>query len=160
MNIIAIIGAKYLFILSPIIALVYWWRSDKAVRKSLAIFGILTLPLAYIVAKIASHFYYDPRPFIVTGIAPLIQHAADNGFPSDHTLLVAAIAAVMTYFNRKWAIWLWIITILVAWARMYVGVHHTVDVTGSIIISILSAGVVYLLGKNKLTNPNHESREQ
>ncbi|MBX4198719.1 undecaprenyl-diphosphatase [Candidatus Parcubacteria bacterium] len=157
MNTIAIFCAKYLFIASALIVGIYWLRADRKIKKSLAIFGIITLPLAYMVAKIASHFYYDPRPFVVSGIAPLIQHAADNGFPSDHTLLVAALAAVMTYFDRKWAIWLWIITLAVASARVYVGVHHTLDVSASILISLLSAAVVYLLGKNKL---KHDARNQ
>src|SRR5437762_375316 len=112
MNTFFILGAKYLWVAAPLIALYAFYKSKR--KKQMAWFGIFTLPLAYILAKIAGHFYYDPRPFVSDGITPLIQHAADNGFPSDHVLIVSAIASLMLFFDKRAAVWLWIITVLVA----------------------------------------------
>lgn len=68
---------------------------------------------------------------------PIIDHDTENGFPSDHVLLVSCVAAVITVFNSKIAIPLWIIAILVAISRVYVGVHHYIDVFVSIMIAII-----------------------
>ncbi|MBX4195554.1 phosphatase PAP2 family protein [Candidatus Parcubacteria bacterium] len=112
-------------------------------------FGIFLFPISLIIAKVANHIINNPRPFVVENFTPLISHAADNGFPSDHVLLVSALAAVVTPFSRKWSLVLWFITIFVAISRVETGVHHAADVIGSIIISILVAGMIYFFSKNK-----------
>ena len=99
------------------------------------IFAVLLLPLSYIAAKIISHFYFDPRPFVVGNFTPLIPHAADNGFPSDHTLLGAAIAFAIFRFNKKLGLLLLFFAILVGFSRVLAGVHHASDIAGSIVIA-------------------------
>lgn len=146
MNTLAIICAKYLWILPILIGALYLWKNRDNWKPAVT-FGAFVLPISYIVAKILGHFFYNARPFVVENFQPLIAHADDNGFPSDHTLIAAAIAATVTFFDKKWAIWLWIITLLVAWGRVFTGVHHTMDVAGSIVISLVVAQVVYLFGK-------------
>lgn len=144
MNTIYIIGAKYLFIL-PIILGAWWlWKLPRNDRKWAAIFGLLTCVLAYVSAKVAGHFYYDPRPFVTGSFTPLIPHAADNGFPSDHALLVSAIASVVTFIDLRKSIWFWLLAIAVAVSRVGVGVHHPVDVTASAAIAAVSAYIVHL----------------
>lgn len=141
MDSLYIFGAKYLWILSVLVAGYYFWQSEK--KTNLLRLGVLALPLAFIIAKILNHFYNNPRPFVVEGFTPLIQHVADNGFPSDHVLLVATIASVVLVFDKRFGIALWLITLLVAISRVLVGVHHTIDVLGSIGISMIAVGVVY-----------------
>src|SRR5205085_658414 len=36
-----------------------------------------------------------PRPFVALGIVPLVPHAADSSFPSDHTLVGVALVGVL-----------------------------------------------------------------
>lgn len=143
MNTLYIFGAKYLFILSPLLGLFWFYKLPKEKRGKALVFGILTLPLAFIIAKIASHFYMNPRPFVVDNFTPLIPHAPDNGFPSDHTLLVAAVASVVTFLDIRKSLWFWIIAIAVAISRVAVGVHHPIDVTASAIIAAASGYVVH-----------------
>jgi len=145
MDTLFIFGAKYLFILSLILGALYFFRAPKETRREIFIFGIFILPLAFLMAKSAGYFYMNPRPFVVGDFTPLIPHVADNGFPSDHTLLVASVAGLFSLFNRRMALSLWIIVLLVGVSRIYVGVHHTVDILASIGIAILSTYVVYVL---------------
>ena len=66
--------------------------------------GVISLPLTYVLGVIARSLYFNPRPFMVSGVEPLISHAADNGFPSDHTLLLASIASLVfiaVYFVQR-----------------------------------------------------------
>ena len=141
MDIFIIFVAKYLLFVSTAIALVYFLKQPRQKQKEILVFAAILLPLSYIVAKILSHFYFDPRPFVLGYFVPLIPHAADNGFPSDHTLLGAAIAFAVFQFNKKLGILLLFLAILVGAARVLAGVHHFTDIAGSIII----VGLVYSL---------------
>ncbi|MBX4206346.1 phosphatase PAP2 family protein [Candidatus Parcubacteria bacterium] len=134
MDTLTILTAKYLIILSPLLAMYALYKAPVEKRREIVIFGAITLPLAYVLALIARHFWYDPRPFVVSGVTPLIPHAADNGFPSDHVLSAAALAAVVGYFNRKLAAILWLIAFTIGVARVAAGVHHAIDILGSIVV--------------------------
>lgn len=155
-NSLEIFGAEKLFVLAPLIALWVFYKSDKETRKHMLIFAFFSLPLTFILGEIARKLYFDPRPFVVGGYNPLISHAPDNGFPSDHTLLLAAISSTISLFDKRFALALWIITILVALSRIYVGVHHFVDVLASISIAVLASLVVYgVLRWRKSAEPNN-----
>jgi len=102
--------------------------------------------IGYVLSKIGNSTISSPRPFIVTGHPALIPSATDNGFPSDHTLLVATLAAVVTIANWRAGLVFWALALVVGFARMYAGVHHFVDVAGSLIIVGISTGI-YLLAR-------------
>jgi len=140
MNLIIIFIAKYLVFISAAIAIAFFLKQSRQKQKETLVFAVILLPLSYILAKIVSHFYFDPRPFVIGHFTPLISHAADNGFPSDHTLLGAAIAFVIFHFNKKLGLWLLLFSVLMGFSRVLAGVHHTVDIVGSILI----VGLVYL----------------
>lgn len=144
-NFLFIFSAKYLYAVIIAVAIFYFLRQSSATRKQMIILGILVLPITYVAAKILGHFYYDPRPFVQHNFTPLIPHEPNNGFPSNHTLLSAAISAVVYPFSRKTSIILWIMTALVGISRVYVGVHHFIDICGSVIISITVTWLIYKL---------------
>lgn len=60
-----------------------------------AIGGLFTV----LVVKIAGTLHYERRPFVVRHLQPLLPHAADNAFPSDH--LAAAGLAVAYLWPRS-----------------------------------------------------------
>lgn len=145
MNTIITLGAEYFYIPVALVALYFLWTEGKIKRKSIIIFAIISLPLTLAIARVAGHFYYDPRPFMVGNFTPLVPHAADNGFPSDHALLVSAIAALVFVFNRKNGIIMGILALLVGYFRVASGVHHWIDIAGSFLISAFTAAIVYLI---------------
>lgn len=124
-------------------------KNSLEAGKKLALFSAFTLPLSYILGVIARSLWYNPRPFVVKGIQPLIEHIPDNGFPSDHTLLFATLATIAYYFNKKASIVLWAITILVGIHRMLGQVHHLIDILGSIVIALISARFVHFVLKRQ-----------
>ena len=132
---LAIFGATYLFVLPLIVAGIYVYNLEQKMRRKLCILGFVSFPLIFLVALIARHLYDDPRPFVAQHFTPLIPHDPDNGFPSDHTLIVAAIAAVITTHNRRIGATLWGVVLLVGLSRVYVGVHHFIDITASMVIA-------------------------
>lgn len=149
MDLLFIFGAKYLLILSLIIGAWWFLKLPRIQKKDALIFGSLTLALSFIFGKIASMLYYNSRPFVIDHFSPLIDHIADNGFPSDHMLLVSAIAAVVSFYNKRIGFTLWILAILVGISRVFVGVHHFIDIFGSLIIAIISSFIIYFALKKK-----------
>lgn len=143
MDSIIIFGAKYLYLAVVILALFYLLILPKKESSRVIVAALIALPLSYLVAKGLSALYYDPRPFVVGQFVPLIPHAPDNGFPSDHTLFVSAIAAVIFAFERRLGLALFVVAALVGWSRVGAGVHHLTDILGSMIIaSVVTWGVV------------------
>jgi undecaprenyl-diphosphatase len=148
MNSIIIFGAKYLFIFVVVLAFIYFVQLDRQRKKQYIIFALITLPVTYIVAKVLGHFIYNPRPFISSGVQPLISHAADNGFPSDHTLFVSSLAVITYVFNKRGGIVLGVLAVLVGISRVLAGVHHGADVVGAAVIAIVVAIIIRkFLGK-------------
>jgi len=146
-----IFGAKYLYVAIVAVGLIYFSKQTKDRRREIAVLGMIALPAMYVIAKIVGLFYYSTLPFVEGDFEPLIPHEADNGFPSDHTLLSAGISSIFYFFNKKLSAVLWVMTIVVGVSRMYAGVHHSIDVVGSIVIAIVVTVLVYglILGWKK-----------
>ncbi len=138
-----IFSAQYLFILPILILGVYFFTRGWPSQKRMAFFAIPAGLLTYLLGLIGTYLYYDPRPFVVGHFTPLISHIPDNGFPSDHTLLVSSLAAVGMYWNKWLGIVLWAIALLVAVSRIYVGLHHPIDVLASMAFAIIGVSVTY-----------------
>ncbi|HWY79170.1 MAG TPA: phosphatase PAP2 family protein [Candidatus Sulfotelmatobacter sp.] len=154
MNTIIIICANYLYLLSIILSLFILWKTTKKVRISIITLSVLSLPLAFILAKVAGYFIYDPRPFVTEHIKPLIAHTADNGFPSDHTLLTMTIASIIFAYHKKLGITLFAISLLTGTARILAHVHHLFDIIGATAIAIVATTVIFLIKKTFLRKNN------
>ena len=158
MNLLIIIGAKYLYLTVVAIAVGYFLFLPREKQKRMALFAAAVLATAYLLAMLLGQLFYNPRPFVSDGITPLIPHAADNGFPSDHVLLTAAIASVLYVFNHKLGIAVFIIAFLVGASRVFAGIHHWTDIFGSLIIAMLAGMIVYKVSK-KYPSQHHNVHE-
>ena len=107
------------------------------------VFALPALILSYLIGLAGNHLYFDSRPFVVGNYVPLIPHTPDNGFPSDHTLLVSTLAAIGLYWSARLGAMLWVLAVTVAIARVYVGLHHPIDVFGSAVIALGAVSAVY-----------------
>ncbi|MDO8582956.1 MAG: phosphatase PAP2 family protein [bacterium] len=135
-----IFSAKYLYLLIILITFLYFVKL-KISKKKILIFSGIVLSAIFVVSQIASKLYYNPRPFVVKHFTPLIYHAANNGFPSDHSLISFAFASIAFVLNRKLGLILFALAFLVGLSRIYVGVHFPIDVLGSFLISVIVAGI-------------------
>jgi undecaprenyl-diphosphatase len=143
-----IAAAQYLFLLPVAILALYFFRQPSDAKRRMAIFAGPSLLLTYLAGLLGNRLYLDPRPFVIGHFTPLIPHTPDNGFPSDHTLLVASLAALGCYWNATLGVALWVLAAVVAVARVAVGLHHPIDVIGSIVIAVVVTSGVYLFLKH------------
>ena len=130
--------AKYLCLFEIVIVAIYFFLQTRSRQKSIIVLSAIFLPSSYIIAQVVAAFYFDPRPFVIGHFTPLILHAPDNGFPSDHMLLTSAIASILFVYNKKIGALAWLIAIVVGISRVYAGIHHLTDIVGSAVIVIVS----------------------
>ncbi len=142
---LSIFAANYLWYAIMGIAVVYFLMQSRPRQKRMLIFAALVLPLVYIVSLIGGALYDDPRPFVAGHFTPLIPHKPSNGFPSDHVLWSAATAAIIFPNNKYLSLILWLLAVLVGASRVYVGVHHPIDILGSIAMAVVVTSIVYLI---------------
>lgn len=138
MTTLIIFAANYLYLVIIAIALIAVFASEKTVRASIFRLTAIALPLAFLIGKIFNYIYYNPRPFVVEHIQPLIPHAANNGFPSDHTLLTMTIAGIVFIYHKRLGLILAILALTIGISRVLAKVHHPIDILGSIVIAVIS----------------------
>ncbi len=138
MDLLVIFTARYLIILLPLVLLQILWTLPQKERVRFATLIIFSVALAYMFAKIGSHFYDNPRPFVVGSFDPLVPHGVDNGFPSMHTLFATTVAALLFTRRRTWGFALLVVAILIGVARVLAGVHHGIDVIAGFTIALIA----------------------
>jgi undecaprenyl-diphosphatase len=141
MHELIIIVAKYFVILPLLIVLLIGARLPRRQQLELLCLLVGGGILSLLLARLSSHLYYDPRPFVAGHFRPLVPHSTDNGFPSDHTLISAFLAYVALRYSKKLGWAAAALAIAIGGARVAAGVHHIDDVLGSFII----AGIGYWL---------------
>jgi membrane-associated phospholipid phosphatase len=128
------------------------WFRPRGVRCLAAIalgaVGVL------VTGKVCAHVAFVPRPFVEYGFTPLYPHDADSSFPST---LTAYFAVTVIPVLRTWRAVGWIlvgVTVEVALACVYVGVHFGSDVLAGAALG-LALGLVswWLLGWRWLRVP-------
>lgn len=113
----------------------FWLRGDYQIKKQILKAFIFT-SIAIFISQRISHIYYHPRPFVMDVGRTLIYHSPNGSFPSDHMLIFSSIA--FSYFfstYRKLGIFLIMMAWLVAWSRIYVGVHFPLDMLGAFVLA-------------------------
>jgi membrane-associated phospholipid phosphatase len=74
----------------------------------------------------------------------LLHCASDSSFPSDHAMIAGAFAAGLLLLNRRIGTAALVLALLLAFARIYVGVHYPSDVAGGLAIGA-AIGVLVVL---------------
>ena len=113
----------------------FWLRGNYDIKKQILKAFIFT-SMAILISQCISHVYYHPRPFVMEVGRTLIYHAPNGSFPSDHMLIFSSIAfSYLFSAQRKLGIFLLIMAWLVAWSRVYLGVHFPLDMLGAFLLA-------------------------
>ena len=107
------------------------WFFVTLVAMTLAADGLSLLLRQWIGRDRPPLVYPDPRPLVG------VPHS--GAFPSGHAAAAFAAATVIAYASRRLAVPAYILAALVAWSRVYVGVHWPLDVIGGAVLGVLVA---------------------
>lgn len=134
-ELVCFIAHDLVYIFCAIFALAWLFGNQdcKTGIVKATLFTAITLGLSEILSAVLN----TPRPFVMDVGRTLIEHAATGSFPSNHMSIFSGIAFAY-YFSPQRAlgqVLIWI-AILVAWSRVYVGVHFPIDMLGAFFLAL------------------------
>lgn len=135
-------GAIWIVLAVILILLKKYRRYGYMLMIALILCGVVgNLTLKPLIARIRP---FDVRPLLQS---LLIAEPKDFSFPSGHTMASFASSIVIYYMNKKAGILALILSILIAFSRLYLYVHYPSDVFAGIIIGSLIGYVSIRLHK-------------
>ncbi|WP_454692175.1 hypothetical protein [Achromobacter aloeverae] len=96
--------------------------------------------LGHYVEVLCNQFAYHDRPFAAGYGSALIKHSANNSMPSSHVTFVWTLAALYG-MKKHWrlAAVFGCLGLVLAWARIFTGLHWPLDMAGSAATALASS---------------------
>ncbi len=125
------------------------WK-DKKIKINELILYFAGSTIAYGITFILKHSISAPRPFKSLENINLLLDRKDifQSFPSGHTTLAFAFAISIFLYNKKWGLLALFFAILIAFGRIFTGVHFPLDVICGALIGLLVNIISYIILKN------------
>jgi undecaprenyl-diphosphatase len=99
--------------------------------------GVLTADMLALALKLAAG---RDRPYIADPTQePLVGTPLDLSFPSGHAATSFAGATLLAWYVPRLALPLYALAALVAWSRVYVGVHYPIDILIGAVLGVVVA---------------------
>jgi len=126
--------------------------------KKVAVLGLAALFVANVAVYFLKIIIAEPRPFLVLpNVDQLVAENEIYSFPSGHTassFAVMVVIGLMYKLNLKGKTYRLIYPLLafasvIAFSRVYIGVHYPLDVVVGALIGVLSALLVLIFEDNK-----------
>jgi undecaprenyl-diphosphatase len=133
----------------PVWGIVIVWLAWKGGKQGRIVL-ILVIPLILLSDQLSSSilkpFFARIRPCNVLENVHLLENKSKAfSFPSSHAVNFFAIATYFGYFYRKYVWWFLLVAAMVAYSRVYVGVHYPFDVlAGAIVGTTCAFTLIYL----------------
>ena len=139
-----------------VLSIIVFWCIDKRCGYFMLSLGFL----GTVINQFLKILFRIPRPWVLDpSFEPVESAVADAGgfsFPSGHTQNVfATFGGVFAWTKKTWLkIVCAVMIVLVAFSRMYLGVHTPLDVGVSVVIGVLLLLVLYPLFRDLEAHPN------
>lgn len=125
---VVIFIAKYTVLILAVVFLAYGLSGQRD-KRIMLISSILAFFLASMMGRLLGLLHYNEQPFhVLEGVSQLVEHAIDNSFPSDHTMLFFSVAVSFFLYKAAWRYAWLMLAVLVGLSRIVVGVHYPFDV--------------------------------
>ena len=150
MSVVTAFGGETVFMLAAMAA---YWCYDKR-------FGYYIMSTGFIGTVLNQFFkliFHVPRPWVLDGRFTIVESAREGAtgysFPSGHTQNAVTVFGTTARWTRRPAIRIaaLILIVLVAFSRMYLGVHTPADVLFSLALGAALTLVLYPLFRTEKT---------
>ena len=146
--------AEYFFV--ALLALLFLARGKWASRNARhgVIAAGLSAALALGIAHVISSLWDRPRPYVAHATVShlFVTASGDPSFPSDHATAAFAIAVSILLRSRRIGLLALAMAVVLAVARVAVGVHYPSDVVGG---ALIGTSVALLLWIPPVRRPLH-----
>ncbi len=124
----------------------------KPQTRPLGIYGLLALIIGALLCNaLLKPLIGRVRPYqVIDGLLPLLPPLNDASFPSGHTTAAFAAAFAWRKLPPKWTIIIFSLAILMAFSRLYLGVHYPSDILGGIALGLIAAMLSHFIGQKIL----------
>ncbi|MDP3495645.1 MAG: undecaprenyl-diphosphatase [Hyphomonadaceae bacterium] len=147
-RLLGVAAAELLFWLVPIALLIGWIFGGRRLRHALLVAGIAASAGLFLNQALGL-VWPHPRPFVIGLGRQLIAHQPDPSFPSDHLTVVWAVAFSLLGASgtaRRIGVAAALLGLIIAWGRIYVGVHFPFDMLGSAAVGCLVSVLTWIIG--------------
>jgi undecaprenyl-diphosphatase len=123
-----------IFLIIAAISALYWRRPAifMYVLLGTLLADVLSLVIRYAVGR-------DRPPIDYPDPAPLVRLPDNPSFPSGHAATSFAAAALLSWLTPLPKVALFLLAGLIAFSRVYVGVHYPLDVIGGALLGLAVA---------------------
>jgi membrane-associated phospholipid phosphatase len=140
--------ATYGVVLFAALLLWSWWLA-RGRRDLAALTAALWAPVGMLIAvgvnQPVGNAVHEPRPYTsLAHVEVLVARSSDFSFPSDHAVMAGAVAAGVWLVSRRLGLLTAAAALLLAFSRVYVGVHYPGDVVAGLFLGALVTVLGYL----------------
>ena len=138
------------FLLPLVIAGLLIFDRKNALR--VIVVSIIAILFGGIIVHILKELVQRPRPLAESLFEAININVCgrklcgENSFPSGHSQIAFSIAAVLSGYYKKWLLF-YLLAFLVAFSRVYIGVHYPFDIIAGSMIGYLSAKLVLAISQ-------------
>lgn len=144
--------AKYGLGVFAILMLIAWWyarRQPDRVMASALLAPVLAV-LAFVINQPVAGAVGEQRPYNkIPNVLVLLVRGHDWSFPSDHAILAGAVTLTLFYVSNRLGFISLAFALIMAFARVYVGVHYPQDV----VVGLIEGAAIAALLRFVLISP-------
>jgi undecaprenyl-diphosphatase len=132
------------------IILLVWllWKGGRNGRIAFVLLIITIICADQLSSSFIKSWVARPRPcHNLTTLRLLVDCGSGYSFPSSHAVNNFAAAVILSYFYKEYKVVLFTIASVVAFSRVYVGVHFPIDIVSGAFIGYIVAKLILLVYK-------------
>ena len=112
--------------------------------RRFGVYLLLSLAVGCVIGEgLLKHLFGRIRPVDALQLTLLIPHPGGFSFPSGHSCSSFAAAISLRYANKRWGNCALILAFLIAFSRLYHGVHYLTDILAGAALGALVAILLY-----------------
>lgn len=132
-----------------VLGLLLLFLKNRQKYKVVFIYSVVSAIVSrFVLTELIRIFYKLPRPFeVLENIKLLIPQESSPAFPSGHAAFYFAFSFGVFMYNKKLGIIFLILSTLMGFARIFVGVHWPLDIIGGAVLGLITTGLIKAVAK-------------
>ena len=107
---------------------------------------VLVCGISFVLVSVFRYFFNAKRPYAMYEYEPVVAKEKEGqSMPSRHVFSAFVIAMSFAYINWKFSIIFFVVALLIAIHRVFIGVHFIKDVVVGAVIGIASGSILFFI---------------